>query len=264
MLNMSTSTKFKEEISKSNMPNINGYVLDNSDNLIDGVEIEIFQNDLFSGAGSELKSKFNAVYSSSALCVNNFSIVKKHFKDFQFFDNTNFTKAQFERPFKTGLGGTPPNLDFAVENANVVIAFESKYLELLDKKEVKFTDSYNTDKLDLNDFWFEQIEYYRGKIMYLDVAQLIKHSIGLLKYKKDTGINVILVYIYWTPDNKDEYCEYAQHKEELNEFSKRLNQINEIEFQSMTYDEFWKNDKNNDNFKSHFEKVKGRYKTEIH
>lgn len=255
---MTTRKLFEQAIiKKTNKPNLNGYVLDNSNNLIDGVDIDLFQNDLIQGSGNELKSKFNALYSSSALAVNNFAIVKKHISDFRFLDYKDFYDARFERQFKTGLGGTPPNLDFAIENKDTVIAFESKYLEPLDKKTVVFKDSYNISNLDyLDDYWFSLIQKYQGNDLYLDVAQLIKHSIGLINYKRITKKNIILVYIYWIPDNYDKYSEYSIHSKELVDFSNRLNNRNDLKFVSLTYDQFWDSYDNSIVFKGHFDNMR--------
>ena len=138
---MTTRKQFEKEIiKKSDVHNTNGYVRNNEDNLIDGVSLDLFHNDLMQGSGNELISKFNALYSSSALAVNNFAIVKKALKGFSFLGYTGFTNSTFERQFKTGLTGTPPNLDFVIENDEVVIAFESTYLVLLDTKEVNFKE----------------------------------------------------------------------------------------------------------------------------
>jgi len=262
---MTTRKLFEQAIiKKSNKPNLNGYVMNNSENLIEGVDVTLFQNDLNQGSGNELKSKFNALYSSCALAVNNFAIVKKHMVDFSFLNYSDFYDARFERQFNTGLGGTPPNLDFVIENKDTVIAFESKYLEPLVIKNVDFKASYNKVNLDyLDDFWFSLIEKYQDNEFYLDIAQLVKHSIGLINYKRITNKNVILVYIYWIPDNYDKYSEYIIHSNELNEFSKSLNNQNDLRFESLTYNQFWVKYENSSLFKRHFENMRKRYKTEI-
>lgn len=262
---MKTRKIFEQAIiKKANKPNLNGYVLDNSNNLIDGVDVDLFQNDLMQGSGNELKNKFNALYSSCALAVNNFAFVKKHLADFTFLNYSDFNNAIFERHFNTGLGGTPPNLDFAIENDDTVIAFESKYLEPLDTTEAVFTESYNKDNLKyLDDFWFSLIKKYQNKYLYLDVAQLIKHSIGLINFKRKTKKNIILVYIYWVPDNYDEYSEYLKHSKELVEFSNSLNNYSDLRFESLTYNQFWDSYDNTNLFKGHFDNMRKRYKTRI-
>lgn len=266
---METRKKFEKEIIKrSDRHNNYGYVLNNEDNLIDGVDLDLFYDDLMQGSGKELISKFNALFSSSALAVNNFAIVKKFKDDFSFLGYTGFVNAQFERQFKTGLSGTPPNLDFVLENEKVVIAFESKYLEPLDTTVAEFSDSYIKSKLTyLEDFWFDLIERYKGHKLYLDVAQLIKHSIGLKNYKKSLSPSntkkVILVYIFWTPNNPAKFVQYEQHSKELDVFSKVLKNQTDIEFVSMTYNQFWDLYKELPIFKTHFERMEARYGMEI-
>ena len=262
---MTTRKLFEQKIiNKSDKTNIRGYVLNNTDNLINGISIDLFHNDLMQGSGNELINKFNALYSSSALVVNNFAIVKKHLKDFVFFDSSNFRSANFERRFKTGLLGTPPHLDFALENNDTIIAFESKYLELLDRKKVAFKDSYNKKNLPyLNEFWFSLINKYIDKELYLDVAQLIKHSIGLINYNKQASHKVRLVYIFWTPINSNKFPAYTQHFNELVKFTDALKDQTDIEFISMTYNQFWNFYKDLQIFKEHFEKLMKRYNIEI-
>jgi hypothetical protein len=244
--------------------NSNGYFLNNTENLLDGIDIDLFQEDLMKGSGNELKSKFNAVFSSSALAVNNFSIVKKYCSKFSCFDYSNFDNAQFERQFRTGLGGTPPNLDFTIENKDIVIAIESKYLEITAKKKAKFVDSYNKEKLDyLNDFWFKLIRDYTDYSSFLDVAQLIKHSIGLINYKRENPKKkIILVYLYWTPDNYKSFPNFIEHQNDLMEFEKVMKKNKDLKFISTTYNEFWKH-YDNSIFREHFDKMKTRYKIEV-
>ena len=261
--------KMEEKIvEKSNLQQLKGYVRNIEDNLIDGVDLSLFHNDLMQGSGNELISKFNAVFSSSALAVNNFAIVKKHKDIFSFLGYSGFTEATFERQFKTGLKGTPPNIDFVIENDEVIIAFESKYLELLNEKEVQFKESYNADNLDyLNKFWLDSIKSINGTKLNLDTAQLIKHSIGLLNYQSKIANGkskkIILVYIYWTPNNFENFPIYKKHSDEISEFANSLKNQHEIEFKSITYNEFWNLYNEPSMFKEHFDKLKNRYSIDI-
>lgn len=267
---MTTREQFEKEIIKhSDRHNENGYVINNEDNLIDGVTIDLFYDDLLHGNGNELVSKFKALYSSSALAVNNFAIVKKNKNFFSFQGFTGFEKAQFERKFETGLPGMSPNIDFVLENENVVIAFESKYLEPLDLIEAKFKDSYIKSNLSyLDNIWFDLIEEYKGRELYLDVAQLIKHSIGLTKYNKSLFPSktkkVILVYIFWAPNNSAKFAEYEKHSKELDVLSKSLGNQADIEFVSMTYNQFWGLYEESPIFKTHFERLETRYGMDIY
>ena len=225
---MSTRKRVEKIITeKSNLQNLKGYVSSNQDNLIKDVTMDLFQTDLNSGSGNELKNKFNAIFSSSAMAVNNFALIKK-LSTFEFLGHKNFNKIAFERQFRTGLKGTPPNLDFVLDNEKVIIGFESKYLELLAKKEVNFKKSYNKANLNyLDKFWFELIEQYNSTKSHLDIAQLVKHSIGMINQAKNEKL--ILVYIFWTPKNKNEYPEYKIHQEELDIFSNKMKNQKDID-----------------------------------
>lgn len=243
--------------------NNKGYVENIADNLIDGIDLNMFEDDFRKGNGNELKTKCYAVHSSSILCVNNFGLIKKDPSTFTFLDQNGFTDAKFERKFKTGI--STPNLDFVLENDSSVIAFESKFLEILDIKRVDFSNSYSKERLKyLDDFWFELIETYKNKKCYLDVAQLLKHAFGLIKYNTNNKKNMVLVYIYWAPQDYSKFPEYKEHKEELNSFIEKINNQNDINFLSISYSEFWKliEEKNNHLIK-HFKKVENRYDVKI-
>jgi hypothetical protein len=116
-----------------------GYLDTNEGNLI-----EIFPNwdeiqkELNNGDGGELKKRygFRAVHSSSALCVNNFALIKQHKNNVKLFGISGFTEAVFEKKFPTFLGNNhrPANLDFYLENDNSRIGIESKFIEILKPK----------------------------------------------------------------------------------------------------------------------------------
>ncbi len=264
---MNIRRKFEEDIVKGiTIPNNKGYVARYEDNLIPGIAIELFLSDLSEGSGNELESKFRAVYSSSALAVNNFALVKKHCSGFSFLGYSNFTAANFERKFRTGLKGTPPNLDFALESNNALIAFESKYLELLSPREVKFADSYNRVKLHyLNDDWFKLISRFKGRKMLLDAGQLIKHAIGLVNFNRNAPVakEIMLVYIYWLPINNEMFPEYKNHLNELQEFETEFRKLANIRFISMPYIHFWDTYCDSSAIGEHLRKVKERYHIKI-
>lgn len=259
---MNTRKLFEKAIiEKSLISNENGYVSLNQENLVDGINIDLFETDLLAGSGNELENKFNALYSSSALTVNSFALIKK-FSNFKFLGYTDFVKINFERQFRTGLKGTPPNLDFVLENNKTIIGFESKYLELLKKTKASFEVSYNKTNLSyLKKFWIDLIKKYNHKSSLLDVAQLIKHSIGMINQASNKKL--ILVYIYWTPINKSEYDEYKIHETELTNFANELKGQNDIEFISLTYDELWNQYDNFPELKDYSKNLRMRYSIEI-
>ena len=237
--------------------NIDGYVNSYKDNIFENIEEKYFLNDLLEGAGKELNSKFKALWSSSALVVNNFVPFIKNLEKIRI-ENNIFQKGNFERKLSTGLGGKPPHIDFSLENNELILGFESKFLETLRKTEAKFSNSYFTLNY-LNNEFFELIEKYNGKIQYLDTAQLLKHSIGLINYCKNFNKKAILYYIYWTPKNWNIFIEYKTHEKELEIFSKELNSLNILEFKSIKYIDFWDIYIENDLMKEHIINMKKRY-----
>ena len=261
-MNMKLKEKLYQKImNDSKIKNVNGYVNMYKENLNNGIEEEYFVNDLKNGSGNELDSKFKALWSSSALVVNNFVPFIKNISKINF-ENNIFEKAGFERKFSTGLGGTPPNLDFFMENANLLLGFESKFTEITVETNSKFSDSYFSINYLSNNF-MDMLKKYNNKRGYLDAAQLIKHSIGLINNKIKNGKNMILYYLYWTPINWKEINEYNLHENELRIFSKEINNTGQIEFKSLKYIDFWKMHENNDLLAKDIQNLQNRYEIKL-
>jgi hypothetical protein len=257
---MTRDTIIKQLLDNSKTDHIDGYVADFKYNLISSISVDDFLDDLNNGDGNELKSKFKALYSSSALCVNFFGFFKRHVNKFSFFGVGGFTLGQFEKKLKTGLGGNPPNLDFYLQSDNCIIGVESKFLEPLTAKQPEFSDSYSDNFLTSIDSGLQNIvSYYRhnNSKSHLDTAQLIKHSIGLLKNKGDKTAK--LIYVYWLPDNSNDIKEYISHKADIEVFSKLMNGISNIEFHHTTYDDLCKQYNEHEFFRQHIQYFKNKY-----
>jgi hypothetical protein len=225
------------------------------------------KNQLSQGSGGSLND-LHRIYSSAALCVNNFAPFEDDPNLTKVFEYSGLTSASFEKKISTGLKGTPPNLDVFLESQDVIIGIESKYLETLEIS--KEHTNKNLEKSYLNrkelsylpDSFNELIEHYVkiDKEMYLDAAQLIKHSIGLINEAQNSQRKAVLFYIYWRPRNHEDFCNYAVHSEELEEFAIQMSKLNNsIEFQHMPYDEFWRKYKNDPVLGQHFQRVQERY-----
>lgn len=252
----------------------NGYVPSNEDNLIDVFEnwSEI-KNELSNGSGSELNSKFNAVHSSSALCVNNFAPFKLYKDNISFLGFSNLIEATFEKKLPTSLGGTPPNLDFYLETQHDIIGIESKFLETLESKSPNKDNNLkpylkNESKLSyLPEGFIELIKQYDSDATkrQLDIAQLLKHSIGIIhrsktKYKfilNSMFTKPILIYIYWQPYNWFNIDIYCNHESETIKLSEDIKKF--ITFIPISYLEFWKIYENDRRFSEHIGKMKERY-----
>lgn len=163
---------------------------------------DIIEKEFEKGDGNELKGsdnglpKFKSIYSSAALCVNNFAFIKHMINqslDFNFLNYSEFDSAKFESKRPSGLRGHCPNLDFTLENDSVIIGIESKFTEFFTAKlpnEKRNRKSYGnlepyfrSKKLDrLKDFKNNVVKYYKDypNKMYLDSSQLIKHTLGII------------------------------------------------------------------------------------
>jgi hypothetical protein len=95
--------------------------------------------------------------------------------------------------------------------------------------------------------------------MYLGVAQLIKHAIGLIK--NADGRRTTLVYIYWLPINWKKFEKYLTHDNEIRAFATKIQSF--IDFQYMSYIDFWNLYEKNATFGDHFRKVRNRYSIKL-
>lgn len=84
-----------------------GYVSEASQNLIEGVHLEDFEEDLRQGDGNELEGKFRAAHSSSALVVNTFAFLKTKPAELPIPGCCGFANLRFERKCPHGLVGPP-------------------------------------------------------------------------------------------------------------------------------------------------------------
>lgn len=230
--------------------------------------IRIFPNwkqimkEIGKGQGSELKiidgkrPKFNSIYSSSCLCVNNFALIKEKCSNISIFNYGPFQKAIFEEKLPTGI--SCPNIDFYLESEEVIIGIESKYTEILSSKIPNWKDNKGIGNLSKYKKREKEIKYIPAGFIeniidyycsintpyYLDVAQLVKHTLGLIRGGTEKGKKKILVYIYWEPNNVFEYENYEKHKSQIEEFSKKISEY--IIFKSISYKKFWEQNQDND------------------
>ncbi|HYF66710.1 MAG TPA: hypothetical protein VD884_01180 [Ohtaekwangia sp.] len=265
---MKRKTVVQQIINQSQLVDSRGYVADIRDNLIATVSLGDFQENFLAGNGNELNRKAKAVHSSSVLCANFFGFFKSSVNGFVVLGESNFLHQQFEKKLPTGLRGSPANLDFYLENDSCIIGIESKFLEPLAPKIPKFSPSYEDGFLDLIHYGLSDIvrHYKQNDIKsHLDTAQLIKHSIGLLKEKQKKKKEAKLIYLYWEPVNASEFSEYSLHKDELTGFSERIKgSVPDISFHHFSYWEFCNLFANNIKFEQHLTNFKDRYLIKVH
>lgn len=75
----------------------NGYTQKVQDNLVSGVRMDQFEDDLRQGNGNELRMKFCAVHSSAALVVNCFAPFKDSKKELLLLGGKSIVKVTFEK-----------------------------------------------------------------------------------------------------------------------------------------------------------------------
>jgi len=272
-----TKQIINHHLEKGYTPDAKGYLNTNEDNLLQKFpNWDKIKKELSDGDGNELKPdsnnrvKFQAVHSSSALCVNNFALIKQHKNNVTLFGMSGFSVAEFEKKLPTFLR-KPVNLDFYLENNNFRIGIESKFIELanpsFDKKDKSLKKYLNHKKIPekLQKSFNEVIEYYISykEKMHLDVAQLIKHSIALsLSAAENKGKMTKLIYLYWVPTNYKDINIYQKHEEELEAFKEKIKDC-QMPFESYTYIDLWQMMGKNPNLSGILEKIKKRYEFSI-
>lgn len=218
------------------------------DNLAPGVEVADFRADFEGADGGELVStggrpeKLCAVHSSAALAVNTFAPYRRRPAMLSLAGRSGFTFACFEKKLRTGLGGTPPNLDFFAVGDEAVVAVESKFTELLSRKAANFSESYSDAIAGLADVrWMKM---YRSlcaepeRFHYLDAAQLVKHYLGIRRSLAEEETPKALLYVFWEPSNWPDVDAFSRHRCEVLEFSMAV-AGGEVEFTAMSYAELW-------------------------
>jgi restriction endonuclease-like protein len=211
-----------------------------TDNLVPGIELEDFQADFAAGAGRELTGKMRAPFSSSALVVNTFARWRHNPDTLHLAGITGFRSLEFEVKCFSGLRGTPPHLDLVAKMEDTVVAVESKCLEYLAPKQPQFRTAYDSivDSRSSSS-WFKLIEELRRAHPYrwLDVAQLIKHYLGLCHSFPDQKVK--LLYLYWEPRNWKDFPVFSEHRAEIAKFSERVDGDDYVTFESQSYSSLW-------------------------
>ena len=219
-----------------------GYVATPEANLVPGLQLADFEADLRAGAGAELDGKFRAAHSSCALAINCFAPFRAGRMPLSIGRHQALKIIGFEQKVSTGLSrAQPPNLDLLAMGPDGLVALESKCTEYLSPKVAKFSDRYKdciTDRHPEGQPWFNEMLRLmdaRGVgYQFLDAAQLVKHALGLIH----RGEKSTLVYLYWEPIDHPQSEIFRKHREEADEFGKRVAGANPS-FEAMTYAELW-------------------------
>ncbi len=219
-----------------------GYAALPEENLIPGLSLSDFADDVEGGAGQELSGKFRAVHSSAALAINCFAPLRASAQKFDIGACRDLQVDGFERRFPIGLArAQAPHLDVVAIAPGEMVAIESKCLEYLTPKRATFSPRYRTEIVDgrCEGPWFaEMVRLASGGgtgYVLLDAAQLIKHALGLTR---TMALPTTLLYLFWEPMDAGLSPLFAQHREEIDEFAKRV-EGSTLRFAAMSYPELW-------------------------
>jgi hypothetical protein len=243
-----------------------GYVKSPQDNLLSGVDLATVEDDLRRGDGDELRMKFTAVHSSSALAVNCFAPFKVQPSRLVLLGKQGATKLEFERKLKIFHGGKSPNLDVWIERGHDVVAVESKLLEYLTPKKPEFSPAYDRLPPPQSDpyWWRVYEEAKKGTEQHLDRAQLVKHYFGLNKFRTDHPEcpEPTLLYVFWEPLNWHDVEECRKHREEVTTFAQAVVD-SPIRFRWITYNDLWEEWSAISDLAAHSRCLKTRYAARV-
>jgi len=243
-----------------------GYVRCSRMNLLPTITPEVaeqIEGDYREGSGKEWDSKICAIHSSAALAANAFGRWKDQPESLEVAGLRGFRSLTFEKKLATGLRGTPPNLDVLLEGREDVVGVESKLLETLTPKKPEFSATYTLGKLpQCEPQWWDLLELAKEWTRkHFDVAQMIKHYLGLRREFRD-GRNVHLLYLFWRPQNATEFEEYRQHRQEIAEVM-HLVAGSKVRLAAMCYSSLWDSWSERAALSEHAQHLKRRYCVEI-
>ena len=220
----------------------NGYVTELRDNLIEGVRLEDFVEDLGQG-GNELAEKFRAAHSSSALAVNTFAPFKADPSTLYLPGGRDFSALHFEQKCPHGVAGdlAPPNLDVVADGLGAIVAVASKLIEYLDPHRAEFSPAYERDIQDWRRYgaWFKEMMSLIAsptRYTYLDAGQLVKHAFGVGRVAN--GRRATLLYLFWEPANCNDFDIFKTHRTEVMRFADSV-RGSDPSFIAMPYSELW-------------------------
>jgi hypothetical protein len=221
-----------------------GYVCEVRDNLIEGVTLEDFKVDLLQGGGNELREKFRAAHSSSALAVNSFAPFKADPSTLWLPGGGRFSSLHFEKQCPHGVAGdrAPPNLDVVADGPLGVVAIESKLVEYLEPHQAEFSPAYDRDVQDWRRYgaWFKEMKSLQNdpaQYRFLDAAQLVKHAFGVAR--TSSGQRAVLLYLFWEPSNRRDFAIFDEHQSEIMRFADAVRGA-EPAFMAIPYSELWR------------------------
>jgi hypothetical protein len=112
-----------------------------------------------------------------------------------------------------------------------------------------------------NAWWDLLVEVSNGKRQHLDVARLIKHYLGL-RNRCGQKKSIILLYLFWEPENAAKFEEFRKHREELKHFESGVHD-SFVTFIGKSYPELWREWNAIQGMQDHVRNLRTRYCIEI-
>ena len=225
---------------------VKGYCATPEDNLIASVTPELWATaraDLAAGKGDELAHKFRAAQSSSALAVNAFAPLRGRVP---LPGNIVIEGAmRLEQERSAWARGYWPTLDVIVEAdaAPQRLFVESKCIEYLRKTSTPFSQEFvkhaqRDKRLDPEAVaTFELVREDRYAFDPVDAPQLLKHFLAAKRVALETGCKVILLCVWWTPEQAHDDV-FKDHSAQALKLAEALVDP-DVTLLSMTYAELW-------------------------
>lgn len=252
-----------------------GYLKSYLDNIYHGYMPERYRSMFLKGSGNELRSKAEAVHSSSMLGYNFFHWISE--RNPITIKGIKYTRVFFEVKMNVLDGTNPANMDILLignKNGRAQLLFiESKFLEYLSSEKYELSNSYENGNHYVNKDWkpflkdvLQTVEEekrckYKGGIkqgvshvfaltnlvneeafIFLKKKNGLKEVFRELKSSESCDISFInLIYEPSEVDYKSEHEKFNSYKALYERFILRTRDHNCIEPLFMTYSELWNN-----------------------
>jgi len=245
------------------------------DNLIDGVAPADVEADLLANSANELTDRrgepagFRAAFSATALAVNSFGPFRGHPDRLLIHGMSGFTETRFGFKCPNGLRGTNPIFHFWGLSQGVVLAVESRFLEILGSSRAEFPAQYARPFLGTEtaapiaeEPWmtvYKRLCDDPGTYTHFDAARVVKHYLGLMR--SFSGRQRVLAYLFWEPTNASAIYEYVSHRKEVADFARRVSGC-ETRFVAMSYRDLrseWQDASTWPGMRDHLERLRARY-----
>jgi hypothetical protein len=219
------------------------YVVDVADTLLPGLLVRDIEGEFQAGAGSELRVKMRAPWSSSALAVNAFLPWRMRRDAVPVLGLGPFALPfAFEAKCPNKVSSIPPHLDVLFETGSAIVAVESKCTEFVQgnahltvsRRYLALAAAHDSRA---SSHWFRALARTAAFTL-LDSYQLVKHYLGL-RNTYPAG-ELTLAYLYWEPANADAEPVFLAHRDEVARFADLVAGDTTCRFVPASYTDLWR------------------------